>query len=76
MPSCKTCKHWVRYSVKYPRSKEADDKMAGGICESEKFWEGDWYGHPPDALVYPYDEGGEFWTGPEFGCVHFVEATA
>ena len=23
-----------------------------------------------DMLVYSYNEGGWFWTGPDFGCVH------
>jgi len=24
-----------------------------------------------DHLVYSYNEGGGFWVGPKFGCVHF-----
>lgn len=26
-----------------------------------------------DCLLYTYEEQGEFWVGPEFGCVHFEE---
>lgn len=22
-------------------------------------------------MIYDYDEGGSFWVGPNFGCVHF-----
>lgn len=22
------------------------------------------------ALIYSYNEGGDFWVGPDFGCVH------
>jgi hypothetical protein len=28
-------------------------------------------GEEKDMLVYPYLEGGWFWVGPLFGCVHF-----
>jgi len=26
-------------------------------------------------LIYSYDEGGSFWVGPNFGCVHFDPKT-
>jgi len=26
-----------------------------------------------DHLIYTYYEGGGFWVGPEFGCVHWTE---
>ncbi len=52
------------------RAAAREDEHTGGICGSNKLAEdrGQGYGH--DMLVYPYNEGGEFWTGPEFGCVH------
>jgi len=60
---CATCKSWRRV-----RSVRED---AGGECLNEKLREkwGD-ASHEPDALVYSYSEGGGFWTGPDFGCVH------
>lgn len=24
-----------------------------------------------DELIYSYQEGGSFWVGPKFGCVHY-----
>lgn len=62
---CKTCRHWIPVA----RGRE------GGICDSDMLTED--YGMPygPAMLVYPYNEGGEFWTGPEFGCVHHAVAT-
>lgn len=70
MPRCVTCKHWTPYPTKYPEKIRSDGVDDGGICESEKLTE-DWGGeHGADMLVYPYTEGGHFWTGPEFGCVH------
>lgn len=44
-----------------------------GYCRSEKLSEdyGSCIGDRSDMLVYPYMEGGRFWVGPKFGCVHF-----
>jgi hypothetical protein len=61
MPAhCETCK-W--------RDQE-------GYCLNEKLHE-DW-GAPDveDHLVYDYTEGGGFWVGPKFGCVHWVKSTS
>jgi hypothetical protein len=68
MKTCKTCKHWMPYSDKYPKRR--------ALCKSEKLVEdwGDNYG--ADMLVYEYSGGGAFWTGPDFGCVHHQVATA
>jgi hypothetical protein len=69
MSDCKTCKHWTPYSAKYPDRAHREDKQAGGICGNDKLTEN--YGHHgADMLVYSYNEGGEFWTGPDFSCVH------
>ena len=69
MNHCKTCKHWTRVQEKYPGAFKSPDVNAGGICGSEKLTE-DWGEHGADMLVYSYPEGGEFWAGPDFGCVH------
>ena len=70
MPRCTTCKHWVPANEKYPRNHWDEDKQAGGLCESPKLTEDHEFRHDADMLVYPYTEGGEFWTGPKFGCVN------
>jgi hypothetical protein len=76
METCKTCKHWMPYSDKYPKGHASEAKKAGGLCQSEKLVEdlGDDYG--ADMLIYEYLEGGGFWTGPDFGCVHHQSAAA
>ena len=57
---CKTCVH----------------RSADGHCESKKFDEA---GHNQtvdaivDMLVYDYAEGGGFWVGEQFGCVHHTD---
>jgi hypothetical protein len=68
MSTCDTCKHWVPVPVKHPRNYQSAAINAGGLCEHDKIRESD--GHDEDALVYSYLEGGYFWTGPRFGCVH------
>ena len=50
-------------------------RNAEGNCQSEKLIE-DWCGakqdqNSGDMLIYPYAEGGWFWVGEKFGCVHF-----
>ena len=65
MNHCKTCKHWTLVQEKF----KSLDENAGGICGSLKLTE-DLGRHGADMLVYSYPEGGEFWTGPDFGCVH------
>lgn len=70
MERCKTCKHWTPYATKYLTGSANADERAGGYCESGKIVEDQWTGHAADMLIYPYREDGDFWTGPEFGCVH------
>ena len=71
MNTCKTCKHWTPYAVAYPGGWHMDpEQRAGGYCKTDKITEY-WYGsYKPDQLVYSYMEGGTFWTGPNFGCIH------
>lgn len=62
---CKDCAHWNREAL-------PTDQEHGGRCQCPKIGEE----HTPkdaDALVYDYHEGGGFWTGPEFGCVHWMK---
>jgi hypothetical protein len=74
MDTCRTCKHWLPYRAKYPDSGAKEDEQSGGLCQSEKLTEDYYQGHGADMLIYPYMEGGEFWTGADFGCVHHQKA--
>jgi len=42
------------------------------MCGCRKLQE-DFYDHETDSLCYSYQEGGAFYTGPDFGCVHHLE---
>ena len=71
MNTCKTCKHWDKET--HARSPV---EKTGGTCSSGRIMEcSDLGAHEPDTITYSYDEGGWFWAGPEFGCVHHKEAS-
>jgi hypothetical protein len=68
MNRCKTCNHWTAQAPyglpgDYQQRVCDSQKLIGGLYESES-----------GTLSYEYDEGGCFYTGPEFGCVHHAEA--
>lgn len=67
MPTCKTCAHWTD---KPPYGTRYDLHVRQ--CTSEKLREG-YDPDAPDVLSYSYNEGGAFYTGPAFGCVHHLE---
>jgi hypothetical protein len=67
MNTCNTCAYW---SDKAPYSRP--DGFAVRMCMSEKLME-DFYSEGEDTLCYSYSEGGAFYTGPKFGCVHHKE---
>lgn len=60
MKTCRTCKH-------------RDER---GDCNCEKLAEDHYQSEEAkaDMLIYDYNEGGGFWVGPNFGCVHHIEA--
>ena len=63
MNTCKTCRH---------RGEE-------GYCANLNLAERDCFEHDADKsvmLIYDYDEGGEFWVGENFGCIHHTAKTA
>lgn len=64
MKTCRTCIHWV----------EAEHARAGDHeCDNrEKIHEEEELGST-DHLAYSYYEGGSFFPGPDFGCVHHKE---
>lgn len=77
-PRCANCSHWAMYLSVFPGTHEGQDVMDGGICRCPKLRSPKWVDaiddfmpRQPDELVYTRDERGEFWTGEEFGCIHF-----
>ena len=66
MKYCETCVFYTK------ETRMTRLEKPGGWCESPKIAE-DWgQGHEEinDMLIYSYAEGGSFWVGPKFGCVH------
>lgn len=73
MNYCKTCKHWDSLFHAELYGTVPNGYRAGGVCNKEdKLFERGQYldEFPSDVLTYPYQEGGSFWVGPNFGCVH------
>ena len=56
--------------VKY--CKDCSHRNSEGLCCCPKLQEdmGQAGAERSDMLIYSYDEGGAFWVGPYFGCVH------
>lgn len=69
MKLCGECRHWV--PVDPERRPRNADYGRGGYCHNEDKITECYERWPQDALVYSYDEGGRFWTGPNFGCIHW-----
>jgi hypothetical protein len=67
MAPCKTCAHWTD-GAPYGQPEQ----YAVRECRCPKLQEG-FYGPEMDLLCYSYQEGGTFFTGPNFGCVHHLE---
>lgn len=67
MNTCDTCKWWK------PTPHRSATVKFGHRCESDKLYEDGDNDQPEDALMYPYFEGGSFYPGPKFGCVHWAE---
>jgi hypothetical protein len=63
MNTCKTCVHWKE--VVWPSEVLHE-------CKSEKIAEdcGQKSPESDDMLIYSYYEGGGFYPGPDFGCIH------
>lgn len=76
-PRCSTCVHWFRGNWSNLRGLGLDENPR---CNSPKIaelarGEEDYQAQKDqdDMLVYSYYEGGTFFTGPNFGCVHHEE---
>lgn len=66
MNTCDNCKHW---DVK-------DEREGRNRCACKKLVTATWLSIQVDAydsLVHEYDDGGSFYTGPKFGCLHFEQ---
>lgn len=62
---CKDCKY--KEEVKH-------HVRSGYICSNDKAIDEDYGQEDMTAmLIYPYQEGGSFYVGPKFGCVHFEQ---
>lgn len=68
MRTCKTCKFWEHYNL--PQMVETDINK-DGFCKNENLTENDLgIKFTKVKFIYFYSEGGRFWTGLDFGCVH------
>lgn len=65
LESCKTCKWWGEeaWDIPHKQSRECENHDKIGETFEVKA--------DVDTMVYSYNESGRFWTGPEFGCVHY-----
>ena len=57
--------------------KECKFRNENGRCTSEKLDEDYMYDDDKkvDMLIYDYIEGGEFWVGENFGCIHWEKVS-
>lgn len=64
-------------NIKMERCQTCRFRHANGYCTSPKITED--CGHSEeesrDMLLHTYHEGGYFWVGPDFGCVHHEKGT-
>ena len=64
MKTCKTCKYWI---------ESLDFRAGDRECNSKKIHEEAPKNGETDHLSYSFYEGGGFFPGPDFGCVHHEE---
>jgi len=73
MNTCKTCNRWKKAEdINYHRESLAFE-IGLGICTCDKFdySYSDMENTPLDGVVVENDEGWGFYTGPNFGCIHY-----
>ena len=66
MNYCETCVFWKKEQERLGSTHEAC--LHSKLCEAY-----DAEAFAADALTYSYQEGGCFYPGPKFGCVHHKE---
>lgn len=64
MNHCYTCAHWGVRDLNLPLRP----------CTSPKFSDGAYGPFEGDEVSYEYQEDGDIFVGPKFGCVHYEEA--
>lgn len=76
MNTCRTCAHWVDSQHKNDFGEVMNERANMKYCVCPKIGESMALHNDPgtDLMIYSYNEGGEFSTGPDFGCVHHREA--
>jgi len=59
--------------MKIGHCKDCKWRDEDGNCNNDKLHEDspEYRSKANDHLIYSYYEGGDFWVGPDFGCVHF-----
>lgn len=65
MGYCLDCKYRDPVSVKANKHLCLCPKLTSDSYTSEEYGK-------DDALIYSYDEGGGFYVGDKFGCVHWM----
>ncbi len=73
MNICKSCKHWESHENNKPYRAALANL---GDCSCPKFVSGYYPNTEPvpvglDGILVEEDEGWCFYTGPEFGCIHW-----
>lgn len=68
--TCAACAWWEKGEPRWATKPQKECQNGEFLHESDSRDSGD----PASSLSYQYREGGEIWTGPEFGCVHFKAA--
>ena len=74
--TCKTCRWWVDKPQPLVDHERPGDQFreCGNINKiGEAYRSEAGEREVLDAMRYSYHEGGTFWTGPDFGCVHHEE---
>ncbi len=66
---CSTCKHWDAGNEIAKFCSEGR-QFRFGRCLSDKLIDDDGDHSSADVLMYPFSEGGDFYPGQDFGCVH------
>lgn len=62
MGHCKTCKYRDKNGYCNSQKISEPGNLLREFSDEEK----------KDMLLYSYDEGGSFWVGELFGCVHYM----
>lgn len=72
MNTCKECKWWDAIGEdderEYPLHRRCQNPKFVERCPNPYVSDEP---DPGDSMIYCYEEGGAFYPGPDFGCIHF-----